>query len=57
MAGDRQSPSGTGFDPAPQFSVHEVLGHRPLTVTGRCLFAPVRVSTIFDLPVGLGTWD
>ncbi len=51
MAGDRQTPTGTSFDPSPQFSVLEVGEHWPLTVTGRCQFAPVRTGTIFDLLV------
>jgi hypothetical protein len=48
VAGDRQTPSGTAFDPSPQFWVHEVERLRPLTVTGRCWFAPVSLGTIFD---------
>jgi hypothetical protein len=48
MAGDRQAPSGTAFDPWPQFWVHEVVSSGPLTVTGRCWFAPVTVGTVFS---------
>lgn len=48
MAGDRQAPSGTAFDPRPQFQVHEVVRPAPLTVTGRCLFAPVADGTVFS---------
>ena len=47
MAGDRQAPSGTAFDPRPQFWVHVVVCSGPLTVTGRCWFAPVAVGTVF----------
>jgi hypothetical protein len=47
MAGDRQAPSGTAFDPWPQFRVHEIVSSGPLTATGRCWFAPVTVGTIF----------
>jgi hypothetical protein len=48
MAGDRQTPSGTDFDPCPQFWVNEIDHLRPLTLTGQCWFAPVRIGTIFD---------
>ena len=48
VAGDRQSPSGTSFDPSPQFWVDAVERQQPLTVTGRCWFAPVTVGMTFD---------
>ena len=48
VTGDRQTPSGTAFDPSPQFWVHEVDRLRPLTVTGRCWFASVSRGMIFD---------
>src|ERR1022692_4176906 len=48
VAGDRQSPSGTSFDPSPQFWVDAVERQQPLTVTGRCWFAPVTVGLTFD---------
>lgn len=48
VAGDRQSPSGTSFDPSPQFCVNAVERQLPLTVTGRCWFAPVTVGMTFD---------
>ena len=54
MAGDRQTPSGTSFDPAPQFSVYQVVGHQPLSITGRCYFAPVKTGTVFDLHLAPG---
>lgn len=47
MAGDRQTPSGTAFDPWPQFWVHKVASSGPLTVAGRCGFASVTTGTIF----------
>jgi hypothetical protein len=47
MACERQAPSGTAFDPWPQFRVHEVVSSDPLTVTGRCWFAPVTAGTTF----------
>jgi hypothetical protein len=47
MAGGRQAPSGTAFDPWPQFWVHEVVSSGSLTVTGRCWFAPVTAGTVF----------
>lgn len=47
MAGDRQAPSGSAFDPWPQFWVHEVVSSGSLTVTGRCWFAPVTTGTVF----------
>jgi len=48
VAGDRQGPSGTSFDPSPQFCVSAVERQLPLTVTGRCWFAPVTVGLTFD---------
>jgi len=48
VAGDRQSPSGTSFDPSPQFCVSAVERQQPPTVTGRCWFAPVTVGMTFD---------
>ena len=48
MAGDQQSPSKTSFDPSPQFCVSVVERQLPLTVTGRCWFAPVAVGMTFD---------
>jgi hypothetical protein len=48
VAGDRQSPSGTSFDPSPQFCVSAVERQLPLTLTGRCWFAPVTVGLTFD---------
>jgi hypothetical protein len=58
MAGDRQSPSGTNFDPSPQFCVFVVERQLPLTVTGRCWFAPVTVGMTFDAVASkeAGTW-
>lgn len=54
MARDRQTPSGTAFDPCPQFWVHEVVSSGPLTVTGRCCFAPVTTGTVFTAVTGSG---
>jgi hypothetical protein len=48
MAGDRQAPSGTVFDPSPQFWIHKVERNDPPTVIGRCWFAPVAVGMTFD---------
>ena len=59
MAGDRQSPSGTSFDPSPQFCVHAIERQLPLTMTGRCWFAPVAVGMTFDIVATkeeAGTW-
>jgi hypothetical protein len=41
-------PSGTSFDPSPQFWVHQVEPGRSTTVTGRCWFGPVIVGMWFD---------
>jgi hypothetical protein len=48
VAGGRQSPSGTSFDPSPQFWVYAIERQQPPTVTGRCWFAPVTVGMTFD---------
>ena len=49
MAGNVQGPSGTGFDPSPQFWVDRVeSATRTLAVVGRCFFGPVRLGLIFD---------
>jgi len=48
MAGDRQSGSGTPFDPSPQFWIYQIEGDQPPAVTGRCYFAPVRLGMTFD---------
>lgn len=54
MARDRQTPSGTAFDPCPQLWVHEVVSSGPLTVTGRCYFAPVTTGTVFTAVTASG---
>lgn len=56
MAGDRQAPTGTAFDPRPQFCVHEHEGEGSglVTVTGRCWFAPVAVGTVFTALAATG---
>jgi hypothetical protein len=59
MAGDRQTPGGAGFDPYPQFRVHEPeLSPLGLVVTGRCWFGPVLVGAVFDRLAGFsdGCW-
>ena len=48
MAGDRQSVSGTSFDPSPQFWVYQIEHGQLAAVTGRCLFAPVTAGMRFD---------
>ena len=48
MAGDRQSASGTSFDPSPQLWVYQIEHGQLAAVTGRCLFAPVTVGMRFD---------
>ena len=48
MAGERQSPTGTGFDPSPQFCIYAIERQQPLTVTGRCWFSPVTAGMTFD---------
>jgi hypothetical protein len=49
VAGGRQTPGGSGFDPNPQFRVQEAepssIG---LVVTGRCWFGPLLIGTVFD---------
>jgi hypothetical protein len=47
---DLQAPSGTAFDPSPQFWVDrvELDGAEPLVVFGRCFFGSVRVGLHFD---------
>jgi hypothetical protein len=59
MAGDRQAPSGTVFDPSPQFWIHKVERNDPPTVIGRCWFAPVAVGMTFDAVASkrTGTWE
>lgn len=59
MAGDRQAPSGTVFDPSPQFWIHKVERNEPPTVIGRCWFAPVAVGMTFDAVASkrTGTWE
>lgn len=47
MAGDQQTPSGTSFDPSPQFWVHRIELGRRTAVTGRCWFGPVIVGMRF----------
>jgi len=58
VAGDRQTPSGTSFDPSPQFWIYAVERQQPPTVTGRCWFAPVAVGMTFDTVASqeAGTW-
>jgi hypothetical protein len=59
VAGDVQAPSGTGFDPSPQFWVDRVeLDGPPLAVTGRCFFGPVGTGLVFDgvVPGQDGGW-
>lgn len=56
----QQTPSGTSFDPAPQFKVHNIECRQPLTVTGRCWFAPVALDTMFDTLASTnrpGSWE
>jgi len=49
VAGDVQGPSGTGFDPSPQFWVDRAEGAPgPLAVVGRCFFGPIRTGLVFD---------
>jgi hypothetical protein len=59
MAGDRQAPSGSPFDPSPQFWIYQVECDEPPTVTGRCWFAPVAVGMTFDAVASkqAGTWE
>jgi hypothetical protein len=61
MVGNVQTPSGTGFDPAPQFWVHRVDPDSswPLAVIGRCFFGPVRTGLVFDGAASRqdGGWD
>jgi hypothetical protein len=57
VAGDLQVPSGTSFDPSPQFWVDrvELDGPGPLAVVGRCFFGPIRTGLAFDAVVP--RWD
>lgn len=49
MAGDRQAPSGTPFDPLPQLYVHEwTLTDGLLTILGTCFFGIIAVGSTFD---------
>lgn len=48
VAGDQQAPSGTPYEPAPQFWVDEVERSRPPAVTGRCWFGPVVPGRTFS---------
>lgn len=49
MAGDVQAPSGTGFDPSPQFWVDRLEPvSAPVAVIGRCFFGPVGTGLVFD---------
>lgn len=48
MAGDQQTPSGTSFDPSPQFWVHQIEPGPTTAVAGRCWFGPVIVGMWFD---------
>ena len=49
MAGNVQGPSGTGFDPSPQFWVDRVESDPgTLAVVGRCFFGPIRTGLVFD---------
>jgi hypothetical protein len=49
VAGDVQGPSGTGFDPSPQFWVDRAeIAPGSLAVVGRCFFGPVRTGLVFD---------
>jgi hypothetical protein len=59
MAGDRQAPSGTVFDPSPQFWIHKVERNEPPAVIGRCWFAPVAVGMTFDAVASrrTGAWE
>jgi hypothetical protein len=59
MAGDRQAPSGSPFDPSPQFWIHKVERNEPLTVIGRCWFAPVAAGMTFNAVASrrTGTWE
>jgi hypothetical protein len=60
VAGDLQVPSGTDFDPSPQFWVDrvELDGPGSLAVVGRCFFGPVRTGLAFDaiVPRRDGGW-
>jgi len=60
VAGTKQGPSGTPYDPAVQFAVERVESESPLRVVGRCWFGPIRVDTEFTA-VGRkrdsGSWD
>jgi hypothetical protein len=50
MAGNVQTPSGTSFDPSPQFWIDRIDPDSSggLAVIGRCFFGPVRVGLAFD---------
>jgi hypothetical protein len=50
MAGDLQTPSGTDFDPYPQFWIDRVEADSAglLVVIGRCFFGPIRAGLLFD---------
>jgi len=49
VAGVVQGPSGTAFDPSPQFWVDRVEGDRgSVEVVGRCFFGPICAGLIFD---------
>ena len=59
MAGDVQGPSGTGFDPSPQFWVDRVeSAPGALAAVGRCFFGPIRPGLVFDAIVSArnGAW-
>lgn len=59
MAGDVQGPSGTSFDPSPQFWIdHVEADGPPLGVIGRCFFGPVGPGLVFDgvVPGEDGGW-
>ena len=60
MAGDVQGPSGTGFDPSPQFWVDRAESTPgSLAVVGRCFFGPIRTGLVFDgiVPARNGSWS
>jgi hypothetical protein len=49
VAGDVQGPSGTSFDPSPQFWVDRAeSAPGSLAVVGRCFFGPIRTGLVFD---------
>jgi hypothetical protein len=60
VAGDVQGPSGTGFDPSPQFWVDRAESTPgSLAVVGRCFFGPIRTGLVFDgiVPARNGSWS